>query len=124
MRPPGDVAQDVVGENRVKGRVCKGQRPRDVAYFEAHLVFHPCADGQLVRSMNSQIIDIHTKDVTAKFLRDMQGVGAGSAADFQHRRIAGECKRSWNLFGLLGSDPARLAEIFSVSLDSYLSIDI
>ncbi len=65
-----------------------------------------------------QIIDIHTKNMTAIFLRDMSGVSAGSAADFQYRRIAGECKRSWNLFGLLGSDPACLAEIFFVCLDS------
>ena len=79
---------------------------------------------ELVGVADAGFVEVQTQDAAADFFGEVQGVAAGTAANFQDIRIALEGEQFGNFGGLLRGDPACLAEVFAVGFDADFAVGI
>src|SRR5271170_7225137 len=118
------MAENVIREGRVERRIAKRQLLRGVAMLKACLSRHVSSGRKVARRMDTRAIRVEAQDATTHYSRNLQSISPRAAADFECERTGCETQHRRYLSGLFGCHPTRLPEIFPVSLDANIPIDL
>ena len=68
---PWNVAQNIIGKNRVKLCVAKTQGPREITDLELGSFGHLARRGELVGGANARLVDVYTQHAAFNRFRDL-----------------------------------------------------
>src|SRR5208283_3352994 len=112
----GKMAQNVVRESRVKGRILKRQFLGCIADLKPHLRRHVSRLRKLAGRVDTRRVRVQPNDATTHGCRNLQRIPPRTAADFQHVRTARQMQRARYFLGFFRCYPACLPEVFSIRL--------
>ena len=119
-----DVADDVVGKNRVEGRGSEGQRLRRVALLEIGERRDSIDTRKPPGACDGVGVQFETGDATADTARQVEGVEAGAAAYLEDVGASTHIEKCGDAFGLFGRDPTGLAEVLAVGFGADLAVEV